>query len=250
MSNSACASGSPQRPRGGRTRACLRNHDRAHGRNLRLAGLGVVGSLSAWGDVGSQGQVSAADTKEFCPAIHSPHRHAPYSLAMSLVPRAARRLALLLPAALIAFQRSSRSSRRGGRCRPDTPLWRRGSQAEGTTPLDLPRPRTFRKTRNGCSARCQRVALRRCGGTACAGPGFDPRPHRRRSLYERDSERGYATCSSICCSVRANISTPQAIPTWQRLGATFGSDTNAETSPTHTVFKLDCRNTAAKVERA
>ncbi|MEC7534348.1 MAG: insulinase family protein, partial [Pseudomonadota bacterium] len=29
---------------------------------------------------------------------------------------------------------------------------------------------------------------------------------------------------------------------WQRLGATFGSDTNAETSPTHTVYKLDLSN--------
>ncbi|WP_197470503.1 pitrilysin family protein, partial [Erythrobacter sp. HI0019] len=37
----------------------------------------------------------------------------------------------------------------------------------------------------------------------------------------------------------------EAIPTWQRLGATFGSDTNAETSPTHTVFKLDLPNVDA-----
>ena len=34
----------------------------------------------------------------------------------------------------------------------------------------------------------------------------------------------------------------QAIPTWLRLGATFGSDTNAETTPTHTVYKLDLPN--------
>ena len=34
----------------------------------------------------------------------------------------------------------------------------------------------------------------------------------------------------------------QAIPTWQRLGATFGSDTNAETTPTQTVYKLDLPN--------
>ena len=32
---------------------------------------------------------------------------------------------------------------------------------------------------------------------------------------------------------------------WQRLGATFGSDTNAETSPTQTVFKLDLPNATA-----
>ena len=31
----------------------------------------------------------------------------------------------------------------------------------------------------------------------------------------------------------------EAISAWQRLGATFGSDANAETSPTQTVYKLD-----------
>ena len=31
----------------------------------------------------------------------------------------------------------------------------------------------------------------------------------------------------------------EAIAAWQRLGATFGSDANAETTPTHTVYKLD-----------
>ncbi|MCB2079006.1 MAG: insulinase family protein, partial [Novosphingobium sp.] len=34
----------------------------------------------------------------------------------------------------------------------------------------------------------------------------------------------------------------EAIPTWQRLGASFGNDTNAETSTTHTVYKLDLPN--------
>ncbi len=29
---------------------------------------------------------------------------------------------------------------------------------------------------------------------------------------------------------------------WQRLGATFGSDSNAETTPTQTVYKLDLPN--------
>ena len=41
----------------------------------------------------------------------------------------------------------------------------------------------------------------------------------------------------------------EAIPTWQKLGATFGSDTNAETSPTETVYKLDVPNASPEVGR-
>lgn len=63
------------------------------------------------------------------------------------------------------------------------------------------------------------------------------------SLHEEDSERGYAHLLEHMLFRESQYLGPaMAIPTWQRLGATFGSDTNAETSPTHTVFKLDLPN--------
>lgn len=60
------------------------------------------------------------------------------------------------------------------------------------------------------------------------------------SLYEGEKERGYAhLLEHLVFRESKYLGVAQAIPTWQRLGATFGSDTNAETSPTHTVLKLD-----------
>ncbi len=60
------------------------------------------------------------------------------------------------------------------------------------------------------------------------------------SLYETDSERGYAhLIEHLVFRQSKYLGEAQAIPTWQRLGASFGTDTNAETSPTQTVFKLD-----------
>lgn len=60
------------------------------------------------------------------------------------------------------------------------------------------------------------------------------------SLHERDSEQGFAhLLEHLSFRESKYLGQAEAIPTWQRLGATFGSDTNAETSPTHTVYKLD-----------
>ncbi len=60
------------------------------------------------------------------------------------------------------------------------------------------------------------------------------------SLNERDEERGFAHFMEHL-SFRGSryIADGEAIKTWQRLGATFGSDTNANTSQTQTVYKLD-----------
>ncbi|MEC8714483.1 MAG: insulinase family protein, partial [Pseudomonadota bacterium] len=63
------------------------------------------------------------------------------------------------------------------------------------------------------------------------------------SLHEEDSELGYAhLLEHLLFRESRYLGPAEAIPTWQRLGATFGSDTNAETSPTHTVYKLDLPN--------
>jgi len=60
------------------------------------------------------------------------------------------------------------------------------------------------------------------------------------SLYETDNERGFAhLLEHLVFRQSKYLGEAQAIPTWQRLGAAFGSDTNAETSPTQTVYKLD-----------
>ena len=60
------------------------------------------------------------------------------------------------------------------------------------------------------------------------------------SLYETDPQRGYAhLLEHLTFRDSKYLKAGEAIPAWQRLGATFGSDTNAETSPTQTVYKLD-----------
>jgi zinc protease len=60
------------------------------------------------------------------------------------------------------------------------------------------------------------------------------------SLHETDEERGFAhLLEHLVFRQSKYLGEAQAIPTWQRLGASFGSDTNAETSPTQTVYKLD-----------
>nr|WP_245647620.1 insulinase family protein [Novosphingobium lentum] len=63
------------------------------------------------------------------------------------------------------------------------------------------------------------------------------------SLYETEPERGFAhLIEHLSFRESKYLKEGQAIPTWQRLGATFGSDTNAETSGTQTVYKLDLPN--------
>lgn len=60
------------------------------------------------------------------------------------------------------------------------------------------------------------------------------------SLYETKEEQGFAhLLEHLLFRQSKYLAEGQAIPTWQRLGATFGSDTNAETTPTQTVYKLD-----------
>jgi zinc protease len=60
------------------------------------------------------------------------------------------------------------------------------------------------------------------------------------SLYETDSERGFAHMIEHL-SFRGSQYVPdgEAKRIWQRMGTTFGSDTNAQTTTTQTVYKLD-----------
>jgi zinc protease len=63
------------------------------------------------------------------------------------------------------------------------------------------------------------------------------------SLHEEDSEQGFAhLLEHLLFRESKYLKQAEAIAAWQRLGATFGSDANAETSPTHTAYKLDIPN--------
>lgn len=63
------------------------------------------------------------------------------------------------------------------------------------------------------------------------------------SLNEKDDEQGYAhLIEHLLFRQSKYLGNAEAIPTWQRLGASFGNDTNAETTPTQTVYKLDLPN--------
>lgn len=60
------------------------------------------------------------------------------------------------------------------------------------------------------------------------------------SLHERDEERGYAhLLEHLLFRESKYLGPAQAIPTWEKLGASFGNDTNAMTTPTQTVYQLD-----------
>ncbi|HEU4821063.1 MAG TPA: insulinase family protein [Qipengyuania sp.] len=161
---------------------------------------------------------------------------------MSLPTRAVGRLALLFPAALVAFQpvlAQQTANRAPAPVEAPQPQPRYLQTGE-TTPWiyrgsDVPRDKEwlFGEMPNGL-----RYAVRRNGvppGQVSIRVRIDAG-----SLHERDNERGYAHLLEHLLFRQSKYLGPaQAIPTWQRLGATFGSDTNAETSPTHTVFKLD-----------
>ena len=72
------------------------------------------------------------------------------------------------------------------------------------------------------------------------------------SMYELDHERGFShLLEHLVFRQSKYLGDGEAIPTWQKMGATFGSDTNAETSPIATTYKLDLPNaTDASVDES
>ena len=72
------------------------------------------------------------------------------------------------------------------------------------------------------------------------------------SMFEQDSERGFShLLEHLLFRQSKYLGDGEAITTWQKMGATFGSDTNAETSPIATTFKLDLPNaTEASVDES
>lgn len=149
---------------------------------------------------------------------------------MTLFSRAARHLACLLPLALVTqpvLAQEQLPAPRAIQSGSETPWIYEGS--------DVPRDPewVFGEMDNGL-----RYAVRRNGvppGQVSIRIRIDAG-----SLYEEESERGYAhLLEHLLFRESKYLGPAMAIPTWQRLGASFGSDTNAETSPTHTVYKLD-----------
>lgn len=159
------------------------------------------------------------------------HRPASYIAAMTSLTRAARHLAFVLPLLLlapaVAGAQEDLPAPRALQTGAETPWIYRGS--------NVPRDKEwlFGEMDNGL-----RYAVRRNGvppGQVSIRIRIDAG-----SLHEQDSERGYAhLLEHLLFRESKYLGPAMAIPTWQRLGATFGSDTNAETSPTHTVYKLD-----------
>ena len=63
------------------------------------------------------------------------------------------------------------------------------------------------------------------------------------SMMERDGELGFAHfLEHLSFRGSRHVTDGEAKRVWQRLGASFGSDTNAETSGTQTIYKLDLPN--------
>ena len=158
---------------------------------------------------------------------------------MTFFPRAARHLALLLPMALLVPSATAQQALPA----PTPANAPESLQTGDETPWiyegsNVPRDEEwlFGEMDNGL-----RYAVRE--------NGVPPRQVSIRiridagSIHEQDDERGFAhLLEHLTFRESKYLGPAMAIPTWQRLGATFGSDTNAETSPTHTVYKLDLPN--------
>jgi zinc protease len=163
------------------------------------------------------------------------HYRAAYSLGMRSPLRPSRRLGLLLPFLLLSTASvDARAPVRAAAARPapaaQTPWLYKGSDVPqdkewifGTLPNGL----RYAVRHNGVPP--DQVSLR-----VLVDAG---------SLYETEQQRGFAhLIEHLSFRDSKYLKSGEAIPTWQRLGATFGSDTNAETSFTQTVYKLDLPN--------
>lgn len=166
--------------------------------------------------------------------------------------RALRRLALVLPlialgAQPLAAQNAARSNAKSSAAVQATPRAATTAEPWLYRGSDVPQDKEwiFGELPNGV-----RYALRKNGvppGQVAVRVRMDVG-----SLHEEDSERGFAhLLEHLVFRQSRYLTEGAAIPTWQRLGATFGSDTNAETSPVATTYKLDLPNaTATKLDES
>ena len=161
---------------------------------------------------------------------------------MSFFTRAARTAVLALPLLLIAAQpgTAKQPANRAAAKLPHTPAVPLRVEPRTDVPWlyrgsDIPPDRewTFGELPNGL-----RYAVRKNGvppGQVSIRIRMDVG-----SLHEKPEESGYAhLLEHLVFRQSKYLAEAQAIPIWQRLGASFGNDTNAETTPTHTAYKLD-----------
>ena len=150
---------------------------------------------------------------------------------MSLFPRAFRHLAPLLPLALLATpvpaQDVARTAPEHLQVGAETPWIYRGSDVPRDKEWlfgEMPNGLRYAVRRNGVPPEQVSIRVRIDAG----------------SIHEEDHEQGFAhLLEHMTFRESKYLADGAAIPTFQRLGATFGSDTNAETTPTQTVYKLD-----------
>ncbi|MGX7952229.1 M16 family metallopeptidase [Tsuneonella sp. HG249] len=150
---------------------------------------------------------------------------------MSFLPRAAWHLAPLLPLALLASpvpaQDAAPASPQHLQTGAETPWIYRGSDVPRDKEWqfgEMPNGLRYAVRRNGVPPEQVSIRVRVDAG----------------SIHEEDSEQGFAhLLEHMTFRESKYLADGAAIPTFQRLGATFGSDTNAETTPTQTVYKLD-----------
>ncbi|MGN3973508.1 M16 family metallopeptidase [Tsuneonella sp. SYSU-LHT278] len=151
---------------------------------------------------------------------------------MSLFPRAFRHFAPLLPLALIASpmaaqEKSAAPAPRHLQTGSTTPWIYRGSDVPRDPEWffgEMPNGLRYAVRKNGVPPEQVSIRVRIDAG----------------SIHEQDHEQGFAhLLEHMTFRESKYLANGAAIPTFQRLGATFGSDTNAETTPTQTVYKLD-----------
>lgn len=165
---------------------------------------------------------------------------------MNWLPRAARHLALLLPLAVLAPNSVAQQPGQPSAQASTLPI-PQALQTGDETPWiyegsNVPQDREwlFGEMDNGL-----RYAVRENGvppGQVSIRIRIDAG-----ALHEREDERGFAhLLEHLLFRESKYLGPSQAIPTWQRLGATFGNDTNAQTTPTQTVYQLDLPNATAQ----
>ncbi len=151
---------------------------------------------------------------------------------MSFLSRAARHLAPLLSLAVVASPLAAQvaappAAPQHLQTGSETPWIYRGSDVPRDTEWlfgEMPNGLRYAVRRNGVPPEQVSIRVRIDAG----------------SIHEEDHEQGFAhLIEHMTFRQSKYLADGAAIPTFQRLGATFGSDTNAETTPTQTVYKLD-----------
>lgn len=151
---------------------------------------------------------------------------------MSLFPRAFRHIAPLLPLTLLASpvlaqETVAAAAPQHLQVGSETPWIYRGSDVPRDKEWqfgEMPNGLRYAVRKNGVPPEQVSIRVRIDAG----------------SIHEQDSEQGFAhLLEHMTFRESKYLANGAAIPTFQRLGATFGSDTNAETTPTQTVYKLD-----------